>query len=254
VEHPALSWCGVTAMPRAIVLAEDEDQFAEWAVNALQGAGLPEFDILRSTTIEDTIRLCQAKPPDLLILDLRLRGLSGMTTYPTVRKACPDVPILVCSALIDSQEGSQLIYEGASGAYVKPSAALPEPMARQYFREAVLFAFAQAKTREDLRAEGHQGVDVVLKRRVEIVEIRISELDARMDEQFKTLEQRLERDEEKRDQQAEDIKKKIDEKSLQLAEQIAGLKATHQLRVAIISTVSTIGAVIAAAWAAKWWK
>lgn len=84
-------------------LFESEGYALEWAMDG--AAGLAAF---------------QARPPSLLILDLKLPKMPGRDVCCEVRKIAPGVPILILSAATDETDKVLLLEIGADDYITKP--------------------------------------------------------------------------------------------------------------------------------------
>ncbi|MBS1801367.1 MAG: response regulator transcription factor [Acidobacteria bacterium] len=89
---------------------------------ALRGllATMPEYRIIsEATTGQQAIDLYNEKQPDLVIMDLRLNGLSGFEAIRTIHKNYPRAKILAISTLQGSEDIYRAIDAGASGYVTK---------------------------------------------------------------------------------------------------------------------------------------
>ena len=62
----------------------------------------------------------QGQPPDLVILDYHLPGMSGLEVFQWLRTSYPGAKVLVASGFFSTQEMEQLRAEGAAGLLGKP--------------------------------------------------------------------------------------------------------------------------------------
>lgn len=77
-----------------------------------------EFDgarILEASSIEDILGQPDTGPPDIVLLDIRLRGLSGMESIGLFRRRWPCVPIIMISSETSSSLVQQALDRGAQG-------------------------------------------------------------------------------------------------------------------------------------------
>lgn len=79
----------------------------------------PDATLLQATTAEDGLAL--AAEADLLLLDLGLPGLSGLSALETFRERRPELPIVVLSSTEDPQVVLQALEAGAMGFIPKSS-------------------------------------------------------------------------------------------------------------------------------------
>ena len=79
----------------------------------------PDVTLLQATSAEDGLAL--SAQVDLLLLDLSLPGLSGLSALETFRQRHPELPIVVLSSTEDPQVVLQALEAGAMGFIPKSS-------------------------------------------------------------------------------------------------------------------------------------
>lgn len=102
--------------PRRVLVVEDDAKIARLLQDYLRHAGHA------AETIGDgrqALRLIEQAPPDLLILDLMLPGLDGLTLCQTVRRFSA-VPILMLTARVDEVDRLLGLDSGADDYVCKP--------------------------------------------------------------------------------------------------------------------------------------
>jgi two-component system invasion response regulator UvrY len=75
-----------------------------------------------AATGEEAYRACTAAPPDVLVIDLSLRGMSGIECIARLRRRLPELGILVLTMHQDSAFAVQAFRAGANGYVTKTSA------------------------------------------------------------------------------------------------------------------------------------
>lgn len=97
-----------------VVVAEDETLFRDFLVRIIrQRFG---FEIIGEVaTGEEAYRLCNDHKPDLIILDLRLPGISGQELAERLIHEQPDAKILIISSVEDPKRIGQLLQMGVTG-------------------------------------------------------------------------------------------------------------------------------------------
>jgi DNA-binding response OmpR family regulator len=78
------------------------------------------FDVTTVNNGPDGIETTQQMEPDVIILDLMMPGVDGWTVCREIR-SFSQVPILILSAVVDSDEVARAMAEGASDYLVKPA-------------------------------------------------------------------------------------------------------------------------------------
>ncbi len=101
--------------PARILLVDDDRLILATLGSGLRLAG---YEVLEASSGEEALRLCQATPPDLAILDMRMPGMSGVEVAGKIRAG--SVPFLFLSAYSDTDLVRLAVQEGALGYLVKP--------------------------------------------------------------------------------------------------------------------------------------
>ena len=104
---------------KANVLIVDDDE----SITDLLSAGLEEnegYHCLAVTTGEDALERLFRNNIDLMLLDLRLPGISGMDVLGDVRLAYPDTPVIVITGVGDVQTAVEAMKLGAADYITKP--------------------------------------------------------------------------------------------------------------------------------------
>jgi DNA-binding response OmpR family regulator len=78
------------------------------------------FEVTTVNNGPDGIETTQQMEPDVIILDLMMPGVDGWTVCREIR-SFSQVPILILSAVVDSDEVARAMAEGASDYLVKPA-------------------------------------------------------------------------------------------------------------------------------------
>ena len=75
---------------------------------------------------------------DVALVDIRMRGLEGTELVPMLKKACPELPVLIVSAYCDESQAGYYHSLGASGYVSKP-----------FNHEVLLDAISRARQQEE---------------------------------------------------------------------------------------------------------
>ncbi|WP_166257405.1 sigma-54-dependent transcriptional regulator [Marinobacter salicampi] len=102
-----------------ILIVDDEKSFVRSLTFALQEAG---YSADSAHTGEDALAVVEQNLPDLMLLDLRLPGMSGMDTLHEVARLYPDLPVVMISAHGDTRAAVQAVKAGATDYLTKPFA------------------------------------------------------------------------------------------------------------------------------------
>ncbi len=107
----------ISGMSGARILVVDDESALRRTLRAnLAARG---YDVVDAETGEEALRLAEAHPPDLVVLDLMLPGISGLDVCRALR-ASSSVPILVLSARGEEQTKVQALDLGADDYLTKP--------------------------------------------------------------------------------------------------------------------------------------
>lgn len=83
-------------MKRRILIIDDEIKLARSIAFALRQSG---YECLESHNGRTGYELAQKEAPDLVLLDVRMPGLSGLDVLRSLREDLPAVPVIMMSAL-----------------------------------------------------------------------------------------------------------------------------------------------------------
>ncbi len=102
-----------------ILLVEDEDRIASFMTKGLAAEG---HSVERVSTGSDAIALNRTHEFDVILLDLMLPDAHGRDVLASIRSTRSDVPIIVVSALGETDDKVELLDIGATDYLVKPFA------------------------------------------------------------------------------------------------------------------------------------
>lgn len=103
--------------PTSILLVEDDAPVAAAIVDVLEAAG---HQVEHVDTGAAARRALSGSHPDLIILDLMLPDTDGFELCSELRRAAPDVPIIMCSAAARPQDRVRGLRVGADDFIGKP--------------------------------------------------------------------------------------------------------------------------------------
>ena len=100
-----------------ILIVDDEPSIC-WAFSQLlQGEG---WQTLTAASAEEGLELAEAERPDLVVLDVRLPGISGLDALPKFRALNPELPVLVMTAHGTMDTAIEATRRGAYNYLTKP--------------------------------------------------------------------------------------------------------------------------------------
>jgi len=122
-----------------ILIVEDNEQNRKVARDLLQVHG---YATIEAETGEDAIALVATRVPDLVVMDVRLPGMSGVDTLAKLRAAptTRDLPVLAFTASVMPQDRSEIMAAGFD-------AFLSKPIDLEAFLQAVADALTRRRSR-----------------------------------------------------------------------------------------------------------
>lgn len=105
-------------MPECILIADDEPQIRMGATISLRKAG---FDTRVAADGEEALAIILGAPAvDLLVLDLKMPGISGIELLDELQKRNIHIPVLVVTGYADSSSLHKLFERGCMDFLEKP--------------------------------------------------------------------------------------------------------------------------------------
>ncbi len=149
---------------KTIVIVDDHPIFRgalSQSLSAGPHSGLGEVDILEAGSLTDLTAVLQdAGDVDLILLDLTMPGVRGLSGLMLLRAQHPEIPVIIVSAREDPQTVRKCIEIGASG-YVPKSLSVDDI---RHAVRSVLGGDVWVPDDYDLTAEDDAGTDDVLAR------------------------------------------------------------------------------------------
>jgi len=100
------------------ILIVDDEQAICWAfTQLLQPAG---YTVFVAASAEEGLEIAAREKPDLVLLDVRLPGLSGLEALPKFRELNPDLPVVVMTAHGTMETAIEATKRGAYNYLTKP--------------------------------------------------------------------------------------------------------------------------------------
>ncbi len=131
-----------------VVVAEDETLFRDFLCRIIrQRFG---FEIIGEVaTGEEAYKLCEEHRPDLVILDLRLPGITGQELAERLISEQPDARILIISSVEDPKRIGSLLQMGVTGFLNKKEEFSVFEQAIEAVANGNIFVKASAQTQPD---------------------------------------------------------------------------------------------------------
>lgn len=109
-----------------ILLVEDTDRIASFITKGLQASG---FDVTRTSSGEEAVKLLEAVEFDLVILDIGLPGIDGFEVLRRARGQGIETPVIVLTAR-DSVDNTVASFVGGADDYMGKPFSFDELLAR----------------------------------------------------------------------------------------------------------------------------
>lgn len=107
-----------------ILVADDHVLFREGLRFVLEGLGIPEVDVLECGSFMQAEQAVKRTPDmGLVLLDLSMPGMDGLTGLQLMRRQAPDVPVVVVTASEDPRHVRRAMEMGARGYITKTGSA-----------------------------------------------------------------------------------------------------------------------------------
>jgi DNA-binding NarL/FixJ family response regulator len=107
-------------MKKSVVVVEDNRGLREQIVQILEAA--PDLKCLGAfPSAEEALPQILAKNPDVVLMDIRLPGMSGIPCVAEIKKVLPAMQIIMVTVYEDSERIFRALKAGANGYLVKSS-------------------------------------------------------------------------------------------------------------------------------------
>jgi len=108
----------MTSRDAKTVLVVDDDATQRGLIASfLAGQG---YDCRQAATAEEAVSALQKRPVHMVIMDVRMPGMSGLEALREIRKSFPVLPVLLITAYADVRDAVAAIKDGALDYLVKP--------------------------------------------------------------------------------------------------------------------------------------
>jgi len=101
---------------RKVLIVDDEVEFAAALSERLL---LRDYDTKAVYNVDDAIAAIKQDPPEVLLLDLKMPGMSGIELYRTIKELYPSIEVIFVTGQA-CQDGDETIPRGAFDCVMKP--------------------------------------------------------------------------------------------------------------------------------------
>jgi len=107
-------------MAPTILLVDDQHDILRLLHSALETLQRPELEIVEAPSGEEALLEVGRRRVDLLILDYRLPGMTGIELMHHVRARQPDVRVILITGITDRKARDEMLNAGAAAIFEKP--------------------------------------------------------------------------------------------------------------------------------------
>lgn len=121
-------------MKQLILIVEDNDKNLKLTRDVLRFHG---FETIEATSAEDGIALAKDRRPDLVLMDIQLPGMDGVSALQELRrdKATAAIPVVALTASVMKEDRERFDKAGFDGFITKPISVKEFPdQVRAYMR------------------------------------------------------------------------------------------------------------------------
>ncbi|NQU24682.1 MAG: sigma-54-dependent Fis family transcriptional regulator, partial [Candidatus Nealsonbacteria bacterium] len=143
----------MTEHRRTILVVDDEPAQRSLLGGFVDSLG---FTATEAASAEDALAAIRRSPPDMVLLDVRLPGMSGIEALAEIRKMAGDLPVLLITAHAELRQAVDAVKSGADDYLAKPvdldelEAAISDAIGLGHLPEATGQAGARQKAIPDL--------------------------------------------------------------------------------------------------------
>lgn len=102
---------------REILIVDDEAQQRELLGEFVRSLG---YHAVETDSGEAALEQIAGQTPDMVLLDVRMRGISGLETLRRIRQSLPDLPVLLVTGFADVRQAVEAVKCGADDYLSKP--------------------------------------------------------------------------------------------------------------------------------------
>lgn len=107
-------------MPGKVLIVDDEEALRYFAANRLAHAG---WQVSEAESGRAALALLKINPCDVLLLDLRMGEMDGLSVMRKVKQRWPDLPVIIMTAYASVDSAIEAVRQGAFDYLRKPCAA-----------------------------------------------------------------------------------------------------------------------------------
>ncbi len=105
------------ADPIRVLIVDDEERFRDTLAKLLSRHG---FSVRGAGSGKEALDMLAQAPCDVIVLDVKMPGLSGQEALPLLRRACPEAEVLILTGHASVDIAAAMIAGGAADYLLKP--------------------------------------------------------------------------------------------------------------------------------------
>jgi DNA-binding response OmpR family regulator len=102
---------------RKILVVDDESDICDFVKNFFTERG---YDVLTAQSGEDAIDIAKAQKPELILLDIKMKGMDGIAALKHLKGIDKDRRVIMVTALEDQDKMDEALRLGACDYVTKP--------------------------------------------------------------------------------------------------------------------------------------
>ena len=104
-------------IPTRVLLVDDEVDFISALAERLR---IRDYETRLANSGATALLEIEKESPDVVLLDLKMPGMSGMETLVKIKAQDPSIEVIMVTGSVDTQVGESALNAGASDHMVKP--------------------------------------------------------------------------------------------------------------------------------------
>src|SRR4029077_4328583 len=104
-------------MQKLILVVDDEESMRHFLAKTLRREG---YDVVTAHDGPDALAAAQDRPPDLVLVDVRMPGMDGVAVMRSLRSTLPRLPVVLMTGYATVQHALTAMKQGATDYVTKP--------------------------------------------------------------------------------------------------------------------------------------
>jgi len=100
-----------------ILVIDDEIDVCDFTMGFFKDRG---FEASCAESGEEGLKMAKEKNPDIVLLDIKMKGMDGITTLKRIKEVSPSVAVIMVTAVADVEKMEEAMTSGAKDYITKP--------------------------------------------------------------------------------------------------------------------------------------